>query len=493
MDLTYQLLQDAPSYLFHFEERNEGGKKGVALKGKGMTHTWWINGVSGLRVSNECHFKDCEKCGKNHEIVPSATSDEVIQSIALSRQEWTRIGMPDTSLVAATSHSQVLIDRIAAILQHRLSIAMEQRGQESMTSKQKHQLHLYVTEIASLYKNVKFHNFEHCVHVTTSMHKVIDTIAGSIKSGQFGNGSICQELWQNSFTHFVMVFGCLIHDVNHTGQSNKILQAKKHRISKKYPGPSAERNSIYISLDLLHERKFLALRMAIFPRINDRFSFGKAVFWAVLGTDIASPDAARTLIDRFDVVHRVRNNIDRNKDLSPLIKAYDYDADLCPLANYLKDFQRYNHIKDSDIKRHPAELVIDQNGLEHCVVVEHLMQLCDVSHLMQGWENFLKFNLRLYKELMDCHRNGSMSDPTPSWAVGQIGFFTNYVIPLAKRVEQICGSDVASLQFSTNATSNMKRWQMVGDAITLIYKVGYKSGEKESETLQKCKDYEQSC
>ena len=166
---------------------------------------------------------------------------------------------------------------------------------------------------------------------------------------------------------------------------------------------------------------------------------------------------------------------------------------LCRSPYYLKDFQRYNHIKDSDIKRHPAELVIDQNGLEHCVVVEHLMQLCDVSHLMQGWENFLKFNLRLYKELMDCHRNGSMSDPTPSWAVGQIGFFTNYVIPLAKRVEQICGSDVASLQFSTNATSNMKRWQMVGDAITLIYKVGYKSGEKESETLQKCKDYEQSC
>ena len=489
MDLTYRLLQDAPSFLFHLEERVEGGQKGVTLKGKGMTHTWWLNGVSGLRVSTDCVEKNCEKCGNNHEIVPSATSDAIIQSIALSRQDWKRIGMPDNSLVAATGHSQVMIDRVTAILQHRLSIAMEQRGQESMTSKQKQQLRLYVSEIAFMYKNVKFHNFEHCVHVTTSMHKVIDTIVGSIESGQVGNGSICQELWQNAFTHFVMVFGCLIHDVEHTGQSNQILAAKRHRVAKRYPGPSAERNSIYVSLDLLNNRRFNALRKAIFPSTEDRFKFGKYIFQAVLGTDIASPETARNVISRFDVVHNVRKSIEKKRRL-PIDKPYDYDPALCPVGPYVNDFQKYNQITKGDIRSHPTELVIDQQGLEYCVTVEHLMQLCDVSHLMQGWENFLKFNFRLYKELMDCHRNGTLSNPSPNWAIGQIGFFNNYVIPLAKRVEKICGSDVASLQFSTNATLNVTRWEREGDLITEIFVAGYESGESETVILKRCLENE---
>lgn len=476
MDLTQRLLQDAPCFLFHLEERVEDGKKAIAVKGKGMTHTWWVNGVSGLRVSSDSYGNKC----------PSATTDVVIQSVALCRQEWARIGMPDNVLVAATSDNEVMIDRIAAILEHRLSIAMEQRGQDSMRPKEKQELRLYVSVIASMYKAVEFHNFEHCVHVTTSMNKVIDTIMSSIGGEQKRQGSIYQELWQNSFIHFVMIFGCLIHDVEHTGQSNKILEANGHQVSKKFPGPTAERNSIYIALKLLHQRRFSALKKAIMPSTQDRFQFGKFIFWSVLGTDIASPENLGNVISRFDFVHNIhRINSEKTKH-HPIEKVDEIDAALSSIRPYFNDFLKYNHVTEKDIKYHPNELTVDLQCLEYCVVTEHLMQLSDVSHSMQDWGLFLKFNFRYYKELMDCHRNGYMSDPTPDWAKGQVGFFTNYVIPLAKRVETICGSDVASLKFSENANYNMEMWQNTGELIKDIFLDGYLQEESEAEVLKKC-------
>ena len=41
-DLTKHLLRDAPNHHFLCEERREGNQVGVEVKGKGLTHTWWI-------------------------------------------------------------------------------------------------------------------------------------------------------------------------------------------------------------------------------------------------------------------------------------------------------------------------------------------------------------------------------------------------------------------------------------------------------------------
>ena len=480
-DLTYRLLQDAPNFTFDFVEREEYGVKGVALKGKGLAHTWWINGVGGITMSRS----ERDLLG-DIESSPSATSDAVIQSISLSRQNWLRIGLPDNPLVTATSDIDVMIDRVTGMLQHRLSIAMEQRKQNTMTHVQKTQLRSYVSEIASMYNPVDFHNFEHAVHVTTSMHKMVDTIVSSIKNGQLGNGSICRHMWQDSFIHFVMIFACLIHDVEHTGQSNKILQATDHKIAKKFAGPSAEHNSIHISLDLLFRHKYKCIRKAIFPRIQDRFQFGKCIFWAILCTDIATPESVQMCMSRFDVAHTVREGIisAEKKNMTP--KRCSYDDKICPVLPYLGQLIKYLRLSQTDVEDNADELIINQDALERCVAVEHLMQICDVAHLMQDWETFLKFNYRLYKELMACHKNGAMPDPSPNWAVGQIGFFTHYVIPLAKRVEKICDRDISSLTLSESAHANMKRWEEEGEVITGIFVSGYENGENERDILKYC-------
>lgn len=480
-DFTRQLLQDAPDFTFETEEREENGVKGVHLKGKGLTNTWWIRGVTAL------HFKESEGGSLGDiESRPSIPVDVVIQSMALSRQDWSRIGLPDSPMVAATSNEGIMVARVSAMLQHRLEIAMDQRRQGPMNRLQKSQLRSYVNEIASMYNPVEFHNFEHAVHVTTSMNKIIDTIVVSVDNGQYGNGSICRDFWQNSFIHFTIIFSCLIHDVEHTGKSNKILAAKEHKIAKKFSGPSAERNSIQVALELLFRPKYKAIRKAIFPRVEDRFLFGKCIFWSILCTDIASPENTKNILRRFNVVHAVRESLDSaiTKGMPPEIPSYN--PDVCPLLPYLKEVVTYLKLTQKDMNDHPDQLQISQCGIESCVAVEHLMQGSDVAHLMQDWEIFLKFNYRLYKELMACYKNGLMPDPSGNWAIGQIGFFTHYVIPLAERIETICGSSISSLALSKNAATNLNRWKEEGEVLTNIFVSGYQNGESEQDILKSC-------
>jgi hypothetical protein len=480
-DFTRQLLQDAPDFTFEMEQRVENGVKGVDLKGKGLTNTWWIIGVNGL------HFQESVNgIPGDIESRQSVPVDVIIQSMALSGQSWSRIGLPDSPLVAATSDQDVMITRVSAMLQHRLEIAMDQRRQGPMNRLQKSQLRSYVKEIATMYNPVDFHNFEHAVHVTTSMNKIIDTIVESVDKGQQGNGSICRTFWQNSFIHFTVIFSCLIHDVEHTGKSNKILAAKQHKVAKKFSGPSAERNSIQVALELLFRPKYKAIRKAIFPRVEDRFLFGKCIFWSILCTDIASPENTNNCLRRFNIVHAVRDSLDSAIAQGIPPELPKYNPDVCPLLPYLKEVVAYLKLTQKEINDHPGQLKVDQNGIENCVAVEHLMQGSDVAHLMQDWAIFLKFNYRLYIELMACYKSGLMPDPSGNWAIGQIGFFSHYVIPLAERIEMICGSSISSLTLSQNARANMNRWQEEGELLTGIFVSGYRNGETEDDILKSC-------
>mmetsp|Transcript_15384 Transcript_15384/g.28983 ORF Transcript_15384/g.28983 Transcript_15384/m.28983 type:complete len:1197 (+) Transcript_15384:315-3905(+) len=480
-DFTRQLIQDAPDFSFEIEQREENGVKGVDLKGKGLTNTWWIRGVSGL------HFQESVNgIPGDIESRQSVHVDVIIQSMVLSGQSWSRIGLPDSPLVGATSDQEVMITRVSAMLQHRLEIAMEQRRQGSMNRLQKSQLRSYVKEISTMYNPVDFHNFEHAVHVTTSMNKIIDTIVESVDYGEQGNGSICKTFWQNSFIHFTLIFSCLIHDVEHTGKSNKILAANQHRVAIKFTGPSAERNSIQVALELLFRPKYKFIRKAIFPRIEDRFLFGKCIFWAILCTDIASPENTNNCLRRFNIVHAVRDSLDSAIARGIPPERPNYNPDVCPLLPYLKEVVAYLKLTQKEINDNPEQLKIDQCGIENCVAVEHLMQGSDVAHLMQDWSIFLKFNYRLYKELMACYKSGLMPDPSGNWAIGQIGFFTHYVIPLAERIETICGGSISSLHLSQNARANMNRWQEEGELLTGIFVSGYRNCEAEEDILRSC-------
>jgi len=95
-------------------------------------------------------------------------------------------------------------------------------------------------------------------------------------------------------------------------------------------------------------------------------------------------------------------------------------------------------------------------------IAEQIMQAADVSHTMQHFDTFLKWNQSLYHEILAAHYQAQKENnegvvggskeqqqhhhhgnnerhPAQNWYESQIGFFDGYVIPLAKRLDA-CGA-----------------------------------------------------
>ena len=58
---------------------------------------------------------------------------------------------------------------------------------------------------------------------------------------------------------------------------------------------------------------------------------------------------------------------------------------------------------------------------------------------MQHWHVYQKWNRCLFREMYCAYKEGRLAkDPTSFWYKGEIGFFDNYIIPLAKKLKE-CG------------------------------------------------------
>ena len=75
-----------------------------------------------------------------------------------------------------------------------------------------------------------------------------------------------------------------------------------------------------------------------------------------------------------------------------------------------------------------ADPVRDTNR-KATIVIEHLIQASDVSHTMQHWNVYRKWNEKLLNEMYQAYQEGrSETDPTLNWAKGEIGFFDFYIV-----------------------------------------------------------------
>jgi len=58
---------------------------------------------------------------------------------------------------------------------------------------------------------------------------------------------------------------------------------------------------------------------------------------------------------------------------------------------------------------------------------------------MQHWHVYAKWNKRLFMEMFQAFEQGRLAkSPECFWYKGEIGFFDNYIIPLAKKLAD-CG------------------------------------------------------
>ena len=109
------------------------------------------------------------------------------------------------------------------------------------------------------------------------------------------------------------------------------------------------------------------------------------------------------------------------------------------------------------------------------IVLEHIMQASDVSHTMQHWHVYVKFNKRLFEEMTLAYREGRMgADPATFWYKGELSFFDNYIIPLAKKIGECGVFGVSSDEYLNYALSNRAEWERKGEGVVadMIKSVG---------------------
>ena len=114
------------------------------------------------------------------------------------------------------------------------------------------------------------------------------------------------------------------------------------------------------------------------------------------------------------------------------------------------------------------------NNMRATVVIEHIIQASDVCHTMQHWHIYRKWNKSLFHELLLAHRQGRFgADPCNFWYKGELDFFKNYIIPLAKKLKDCKVFGVSSAECLNYATRNHDEWEVYGQGIVEEMKIEF--------------------
>jgi len=288
------------------------------------------------------------------------------------------------------------------------------------------ELQHYVYSIASLYKKNPFHNFEHASHVSMSCIKLLNRIASHDEENLDSSNHHTYGICSDPLTSFAIVFSALIHDVDHCGVPNAQLVKENAEVATIYKNKSvAEQNSIDIGWGLLMEPTYSNLRRHIYTTVAEYKCFRQIVVNCIMATDICDKDLIKARNKRWDLAF--------SSDLS-----LRSDDDHGRRTSYRKA----------------------------TVVIEHLIQLSDVSHTMQHWHMYRRWNERLFEEGYKAYIEGrAEKDPTENWYKGELGFYDFYIIPLAKKIKQCAVFGVSSDEYLSYAVANRAEWEERGNEV----------------------------
>ena len=287
------------------------------------------------------------------------------------------------------------------------------------------QLSTYIAGIADMYQANPFHNFSHASHVTQSVSKLLGRIvAPDLQSDDAKDlHDHTYGITSDPLTQFAVVLSALLHDVDHAGVPNNILVEEQQDVAAHYKNKSvAEQNSIDLAWDYLMEDCFVDLRRALYTTKEDCMRFRQLLVNTILATDIMDKELKALRNERWD-----------------------------------KAFTEEQFSDDSD------ETCVNRKAT---IVIEHLIQASDVSHTMQHWHVFRKWNECLFFEMYQAYKEGrSKKNPLDFWYEGEIGFFDFYIIPLAKKLESCGVFGVSSHEYLDYAKRNRAEWELKGRAV----------------------------
>jgi 3'5'-cyclic nucleotide phosphodiesterase len=251
-------------------------------------------------------------------------------------------------------------------------------------------------------------------------------------------------------TQFACVFSALIHDVDHSGVPNAQLISENVVLAKKYLSKSvAEQNSIDLAWNLLMLKEYTDLRHTICSTKTEFIRFRQLVVNTVLATDIMDPE--------LKDIRNVR-----------WLKAFaDPEELLLVTPTYIPNNMSSRNLtifQEGHSKL--EETTADQVNRKATIVIEHMIQASDVSHTMQHWHIYRKWNERYFMECYDAYLNGRMTtDPSITWYEGELGFYDFYIIPLAKKLKECGVFGVSSYEYLQYAMNNRAEWASRGKEI----------------------------
>jgi 3'5'-cyclic nucleotide phosphodiesterase len=110
------------------------------------------------------------------------------------------------------------------------------------------------------------------------------------------------------------------------------------------------------------------------------------------------------------------------------------------------------------------------------VLLAFLVQSADLSHSMQHFDVYRKWNEHLIEEMYFAYLNGRADrDPCDFWYQGELAFFDVVVIPLAKKLQACSVLDVISNESLRNAIQNRSEWEKKGLEIATSMKEIFRS------------------
>ena len=207
---------------------------------------------------------------------------------------------------------------------------------------------------------------------------------------------------------------------DHPGVPNNQLLKEDTRLAQFYKKSIAEQNSVDLVWELLMSPGYEDLRACIYSNVQELQRFRQLVVNTVMATDIADKELQALRKNRWET-------------------AFSESAALDP--------------------------ILDMNR-KATIVIEHLIQASDVSHTMQHWKLYKRWNEHFFMECYSAFKAGRADiDPSVGWYKGEIGFFDFYVIPLAKKLDNCGVFGVSSHEYLNYAKANREEWVREGESI----------------------------
>jgi 3'5'-cyclic nucleotide phosphodiesterase len=257
----------------------------------------------------------------------------------------------------------------------------------------------------------------------------------------------------DSLTQFACVFSALIHDVDHSGVPNTQLVSENIELAERYHSKSvAEQNSIDLAWNLLMQPQYMELLCTICSTNAEFLRFRQLVVNSVLATDI------------MDQELKYIRNVRWMKAFSDHDQSFGSTGAVTVTVDTANDdFENMTRRKEQS---HVQESIVDHVNRRATIVIEYMIQASDVSHTMQHWHIYRKWNERYFMECYDAYLNGRMTtDPSIAWYEGELGFYDFYIIPLAKKLKECGVFGVSSYEYLQYAMNNRAEWASRGKEI----------------------------